>query len=536
MDVSFRVKERDMLDFENKLNQISLYLSGIWNRKRYIMLFMWMICLAGWSIVSFMGNKYETEARVYADTSNALQGLLEGLVVRQNAGEKVQTASRTFLNRKTLEDIAKSSDLYLKYPTPEEYEEMIKRLRDDIQITGSSKYNLYDISYQHTDPKMAYKIVELTLKKFVDANESISRTDSTVAITFLDEQIEDYKQRLKKSETELANFRKENKDHLPGQGNGYYASVHRLKENIEKLQLEIDSKASEIKGLKERFLPSSKDLKSQVAGSITTSYDERVERMRNSLEDLKIRYTDRHPDIQELSRRLQDMVALQNKERDIILRSASNGAMTVSGEGENLTLQQFSFKISELEAERDVLVTRQNTMKERLDELDSKLDLIPNIEAQLVELQRNYTNDQNYYQQLIKRRDSAEISKSVDEKTDDVKFKILDEPREATKPVGPPRIIFYIAVFILSVGVGVFAAFISAQLNSVVLGTLHLQKLVGENNVIGSVPHINKKKLARHGYFKNIVFFTSCSVLFIALCGLVAHEILFRQSPLMWVL
>lgn len=524
-----------MLELENKINQFQLYMSGIWGRKRYIMLSMWMFCLVLWGAVSLMGNKYETEARIYADTTNALQGLLDGLVVRQDAGEKVMTASRTFLSRSTLEDIAKTSDLYLKYPTPEEYEEMLKALREDIQITGSSKYNIYDISYQHSDPKMAFKIVELTLKKFVDANESITRSDSTVAINFLDNQIEEYKQRLKRSENELAEFRKSNKDHLPGQGNGYYASVHRLKESIEKINLEIEGKSSEIKGLKERFIPDSQKLKSQVASSIKTSYDERIERMRTSLEDLRIRYTSQHPDIKELSRRLQDMLDLQKREREEILLSASNGAMTISGDGDNLTLQQFSYKISELEAQKDVLESRKKTLEERLHELDSKLDLIPKIEAELVELQRNYNNDQSYYQQLIKRRDSAEISKSVDEKTDDVKFKILDEPRQATKPIGPPRIIMFVLVFLASIVVGVFAAFVSAQLNSVISGKLHLQKLVGEGNVIGVVPHIDKKRIARVRRLKNGVFFISTFILLCGLCGLIAHEIIFKQSLIMWI-
>ena len=104
---------------------------------------------------------------------------------------------------------------------------------------------------------------------------------------------------------------------------------------------------------------------------------------------------------------------------------------------------------------------------------------IPKIEAQLVELQRNYTNDQSYYQQLIKRRDSAEISKNADEKTDDVKFRILDEPREATIPVGPPRSIFYVVILFIGLSIGVLSAFANVQLKNIISSRFHFRGVSG---------------------------------------------------------
>ena len=137
-----------MLDFERKFTSIQLYIGGVWKKKQYVMLIAWLICLLGWSLVSLIDNRYETRAKVYADTTSTLKPLLQGLIVDGDSRLEVQTASRTFLSRDVLEDIAKSSDLYLNHPTPEEYEVMLKELKEDIKITGTTKYNIYDIQYQ----------------------------------------------------------------------------------------------------------------------------------------------------------------------------------------------------------------------------------------------------------------------------------------------------------------------------------------------------------------------------------------------------
>ena len=218
---------------------------------------------------------------------------------------------------------------------------------------------------------MALKIVELTLKKFVDANASRTRKDSVVATNFLDNQIEEFKQRLERSENELANFRRKNKDYLPGQGSGYYSSVSMLRDEIEKLELLLAEKTSEINGLKSRFLPGS----NKFSESVKTRFDERLETMRGSLEELRIRYTEKHPDITELNRRIKAMEKIQQKERKDILARASKGTMASSSDGENLVLQQFSLKLSELESQRDVLKTRRLSLNKKLNELDEKLDL-----------------------------------------------------------------------------------------------------------------------------------------------------------------
>ncbi len=523
-----------MQDLEKKLALLKVYLYGVWSRKRYIMLFSWLLSIALWATISTIPNKYETKARIYADTTSILRPLLHGIAVQEDSKLEVHTVSRTLKHREMLEYIAQNSDLHLSATTPEEYEKLLDSLKDGISITGSASSGIYDIIYQHPDPKMALKVVQLTLKKFVDANAGRTRDDAQNATDFLDQQIEEYLVRLTKSEQQLADFKRENQDNLPAQGNNYYSSLSQTQQLIDELNQAISEKEAAINSLKQQFIPTT-DGKPSVNVSVSTEYDQRLSQLNDALERLRIRYTDKHPNIIELKNSIAFLERKQAVARGDILTRASQGAITSSRVGENEVLQGFALKISELTSEREVLVTRRDRATVDLLELQSKLDLIPNIETRLTELNRNYQNDSVYYQKLLSRRDSAEISRSADENTQDVKFKILDQPREASTPIGPPRILMYIGAFLVSIGLGVFVALVSSQMNSTISGGFHLQQLIGKSEIAGYVPHVDGKSIRRKKRVKSVVFITSFMLLSAVLVALVGHEVVYGQSPIIWL-
>lgn len=525
-----------MQDLGHKLVNLKIYWNGIWARKRYILVIMWLVCLTGWSLISLMPNQYETKAKVYADTRSILRPLLSGLAVQEDTEQEVQVTSRTLLSRDILESIARGTDLHLQYPDPADYENMLQKLKEQIEITGSVKNNVYDIRYQHTDPKMAMRVVELTLRKFVDASAGRSRDDSASATNFLDTQISVYRERLEKSDAELAKFKRENQNYLPGTGSGYYTNLSQLNKELEALSQQINEKNAELNGFRNRFVPTgTTDGVAVALPSVNTEFDKLLSDMRSALEQLQINYTDKHPNIIELKNRISVIEKMQASSRTELIAQASQGAMTPAPDGENQALQQFAFKISELESQRDVLMTRKSSMEEKLAELHKKLDLIPSIEAKLIDLQRNYDNDNRYYQELVKRRDSAEISKNADANTQDVKFKVLDEPRVATKPVGPPRILLHVMTFIAGLSLGVLAAFMASRINATVSGAIHLQTMIGRAKIIGIIPHLNNQAANRTQRIKVLVFMASMFVLMSMLAVLVGHEIVYGESPIKWL-
>ena len=514
---------------------LKIYLSGIWQRKRYVMASMWTICALGWLAGSTMPNQYETKARVYADTTSILKPLLNNLAVQSDTDNEIQTISRTLLTREALEDIMRQTDMHLEYSTPELYEAKLANLKDEIEISGSTRTNLYEITYQSADPKLAKKVVELTMQKFVDKSAGRSRQDSGVATNFLQEQLEKYEAKLKESERGLAEFKRDNQTTLPN-GSSYYSTVVDTQGKIADLDVLIAEKTAEIDGRRGRFLPNGGG--EAVQNIVSTSYDSRLNEMQNVLDQMRVKYTDKHPSIIQLKENIEGIKTLRLKEQNDIIKRASQGALAFSNDNnknESTAVQDFAMIMNQLESERDALLARREKMVEKYEHLNNEMSNMPEIEARLAGLHRDYNTNKKIYETFLNRRESAIISTEADEKTQQVKFKVIEPPREAISPVGPPRIILYLMIFIFSTVIGLVLAFLSSQTTARITGYTHLAKIVDASNIIGRLEHANSKKMKRVLWLKTFTFMLSAGLLMAIFAGLIIHEGIFGHSPMMWL-
>jgi polysaccharide chain length determinant protein (PEP-CTERM system associated) len=528
-----------MQDIFAKITLLRIYLSGIWHRKRYIMLTMWIGCLLGWLAVSIMPNLYESSAKVYADTRSLLKPLLKGLAVQKDPDEEIRIIAKTLLSRQNLEDIVRDADLALGSSTDEEYEVLLNNLKADIALKMAGQKNLYSITYNHKDPKTAQKVVEITMDKFVSATMGQSKIDSESAENFLADQIELYKVKLEAVENELAEFKRKNQALLPGRDANYYQKTTQLGAEIENIDLLLRERQAQLDILRSRFLPdSTQDVDGQrlSSHSVQTPYDERLNSLKTRLDQIRIRYTDQHPDVVELQQIIKSMQVLKNKAHDKILNQVSLGAMTAGQGQEGNALQEFALKISDLESDIEALKIRRLNYAEKLASLSEKLELIPDIEAQLTSLNRDYRTTKSSYEELLKRQGSAELSRSADESNGDVNFKVLEAPRVPLTPNGPKRIVFYTVILFFSGLLGVGFAFISSQLSSVVSSPAHLKLLVGEQgSMLGQIEHSDIASIKSRLRFKSIIFVTTTTLLLLGFSALVGHEIVFGHSPIMWI-
>lgn len=526
-----------MQDLQAKIDLLRIYLAGIWHNKRYIMITMWVICLSGFSVVATMPNKYESTTKIFADTKSILKPLLQGLTVQGDTDQEIQVIARTLLSRPNLEDIARQTDLDIDNPTEQQYDAMLDRLKNNIKVTGSTRENMYEIAYTSTDPAMAKKVVSVTMQIFVDSMVGQNKIESDGATVFLQQQVDEYEDKLKEAERTLSLFKQENQDRLPSNNASYYQRVSQINDEIETINLSIAERQAALYEAKKRLKPSNSDSVeiNEPEQVVSTKFDDRIEQLETQLDSLRVKYTDKHPNIIELKDLISTLKKSQEKAQDEIISQASRGAIT-SGLGEkNAAIQSFSLNISSLSSEIIVLETRKGKLNDKLQDLKNKLNLIPSIEAKLVDLNRDYNSTNKTYQELLSRLQSAELSRKTEENTSEVKFRVLEPPREPTQPNGPPRVIFYTAVMFLSLIAGSVLAFLVSQLSTVVSSPLHLKLLISPEQFLGQVEHLEGNKRRRRLHLKSLIFFLTTGLLLAVYLGFVMHDIYYGQSPLMWL-
>src|SRR5262249_44264618 len=93
---------------------------------------------------------------------------------------------------------------------------------------------------------------------------------------------------------------------------------------------------------------------------------------------------------------------------------------------------------------------------------------------------------------LLQRLESARLSESAENSTEQVRFRVIEPPTEPLIPIGPKRALLMTAVLFAALGVGIVIAFFINQLKPVFLSRGMLANITGLP-VLGSISFVAPK-------------------------------------------
>lgn len=463
--------------------QLVRHARGLWRFRWYLMITAWLVCIVGWSMVMRMPDQYQASATVHVDTQTVLRPLLQGLAVNTNSSQRVKLMTRTLLSRPNLEKLSRMTDLDLHADTPEAMESLLDSLSGRIELNTTQKENLYTISFRDSDRNLAKRIVQSLLTIFVESSLGETRKDTDTAQQFLEQQIKQYEAKLNEAEQRLANFKRENVGMMPGEGPDYYSRLQSALNDLDTAKLQL----REIQNRRKSILQQLQDLEDEDMSLLpysdtgaTTATDARIQSLQTQLDELLLRFTDKHPDVIEL-RRLIDNLKEQRKQE----AAASAGVAQQS----NPLNRQLQMMLAETESQQASIKVRVNEYEQRVEKLKELVDTVPKVEAELKKLNRDYAVHKENYETLLSRREQANISEQVEISADDVKFRVVEPPRVPLSPSGPPRMLYMSAVLLGGLAVGSVVAFVMYQIRPTFDDAKTLKEITGLP-VFGSVSMI----------------------------------------------
>ena len=161
-------------------------------------------------------------------------------------------------------------------------------------------------------------------------------------------------------------------------------------------------------------------------------------------------------------------------------------------------LQQLNIALVESQAKVASMRARVEEYTRRYNNLKSLSNSVPEVEASLAQLNRDYLVNKTNYDELLKRRESAKISGKLGSASKLMTFKIIDPPTVPETPVGPDRGKFYSIVFFLALAAGIGIAFTLNQLRPSFHSQGRLREVTGMP-VLGTVPMIwTSKEKSNH--------------------------------------
>jgi polysaccharide chain length determinant protein (PEP-CTERM system associated) len=445
-----------------------------WRRRWWGVAAAWVICIAGWVGVSTLPNQFESNARVYIDADAFLTPLLKGIAVESSLEDELDLLQHMLLSRPNLERIISKTDLQLEAATPTDTERLVERLGERIKVVAQTR-NIFSITYRNQKPQLASDVVQAVLASFIENKAGDNRDEIDRATVFLDSQIGNYERQLRDAEARRAAFKKKYVDLLPGD-----SGVNRLEMARTQLKL-LTGQLADAKA--RRILIANQLANTQASfgagGGPANDPQASLREAEAKLRELKQVYTDQYPEVITQQRLVDSLRTTPPKQATIV---DSNGHEHSES---NPVFEQFKLQVVETDAQIESVQRQIADATAEVDRLESIAKGVPELEAQYINLNRDYDVVRKNYDELVARREGMRISDAAQKKASNIKLVIIDPPTVPRLPVAPNRILLSFGVLLagLGAGAGVVGAMIAFDQSFHTLTDLRAMGLP----VIGSV-------------------------------------------------
>ena len=493
---------------EELISQLLSHLKGMWKYRWYGVAVIWLVAVAGWLKVYTLPDNYESSARIYVDTQNILQPLMAGMAVTPNIEQQVSIMSRTLISRPNVERVMRMVDLDIKAKTVKDREQLISDLMNDIKIMSTGQDNLYTISYGNDDPKIAKGVVQSLLTIFVEGGLSDKQQDTTSALRFIDDQIKDYQAKLVAAESALKEFKQKNMGLMPGQGGDYLTQLSAAADQLNQAKLELREAEQSRDALKQQVADNEPglDVNDAPVTEPNPEIDNRIQELNKTLDGLRLRYTEQHPDVITTKHLI---AALEERKKNEAKLNKHSGD---PGKNYSPMLQQLNVAQAEAEARTAAMRARVEEYSARYSHLKSMSNAVPEVEAALAQLNRDYQVNKENYEKLVERREAAKMSGEMNTSSELVTFKVIDPPTTPQFPTGPNLARLFSLVLLGALASGIGIAFVINQIRPTFHDQNSLRELTGRP-ILGSVAMIwTDQEIIKH---KRGIYAISFSLLFL---------------------
>ena len=497
------------------------YLHGLWRFRWSALLVAWLTAVAGWLVVYSLPDEYTSKAAIHIDTSSIMKPLLKGLVVDTNPAQEFGLMTRILLSRENLLTVIRETDMDHGVADTAGLENLVAQLASNIQLrnVGGMRggISIYEISYTSGDAEQAFKVVFNLLNTLIEGTLNSGQMDTAMAEEFLDEQIKDYENRLEQGEQRLAEFKKKNAGYMPNEQGGYY-------DRLRGLQGAIDNTNSALRQAKQRY----SDLRQQLSGETpmigssgyTKATAAKLRSYQEKLNDMLTQYTEEHPDVKALRARIEELQRGINTEEEPSGDIANDTDLTLNPVYQDLKAQESRARI-----DVSTLQVQLSEQRQKLADLQKSVDIIPQVEADLNKLNRDYNVTKARYTALVERRESARLAQKVEKNNSEIIFQVVDAPVVPLFPSGPNRPLLLSGVFVLALFAGMGWSIFRFLLYPTFVDFKQLQKMI-DLPVLGtiSLQMTPEKRRQRR------VELTSFLLVVVLMFGLFGGVVVFQQQ------
>ncbi|WP_395793395.1 XrtA system polysaccharide chain length determinant [Aquimonas sp.] len=388
-----------------------------------------LIALTFLGVGIVMPRKYQSVSTILAGEANIIAPLMEGAAVPTGVTDRARIAREVIFTRNIMGQILDAGGWSATVTEPLARERMIEEIKQRTRI-DSPGANLIRISYTDDVPERAFQVATRYADLFMSQSLEAKERESREAFEFIAARVEEYHQKLTDAEQRLKEFRSANLDARPG-------SDVDVRTRIAEVRSQIETARTNLSELQMRETA----LTGQISGEVeiadvrsrSSQFRARLGELQAQLDTLRLDYTDSYPDVVRVRHQMEDLQAALQREESA---EASGARSDDSAAAVNPLYQQLRSDLARVRGDMAALRARITENEALLNEELDRGRRVADSEASLAELTRDYEVNRDIYQDLLRRRENARVSMSLDAERRGLTFRIQESAALPLQPTG----------------------------------------------------------------------------------------------------
>lgn len=433
-----------------------LEMAGAVVRRRWLILLPFAIGLAAAPLLARLApERFRSEALLLVIPQQVPNDYVTPTMT-QSIEQRLPAITDQILSRSRLEQIIRQMDLYKSEQSREVMEDIIQRMRKDVTTSAAGKdVNSFRVTYVSDSPEKARQVTERLASLYIEQNLTDRENQANSTSQFLTTQLDEAKQRLIEQEKKLEEYRKSHAGQLPSQLQGNLQAIQTASLQLQSIN-ESTNRAQERRLLIERQIADAQVVQLPTpppapAENVAPSTEQQLELARARLNFILQRYTPEHPEVVSLQRTIADLSTKLEGETPGAATEDQKKSVTPAESEQQKKVLDLQAELSVIDYQMSANRTEAARLQTVISEYQSKVDIVPTRESELVELTRDYGTMQAAYTNLLVKREDSMLAGNLERRQIGEQFKLLDT---ASMPERPYNQFQRFAVLASGAGVG----------------------------------------------------------------------------------
>jgi polysaccharide chain length determinant protein (PEP-CTERM system associated) len=491
----------------------------ILRRRKWVILYSVLLIHIGAMVYCILApDLYQSTMKLLVIPPTVSEGKVQ-TTVDIGTMDRLKMLEQDILSRARLIGVINELGLFKEESKEISSDALVNRMRKRIEIDTKGK-NTFILKFQHKNPEVAMRVTSRLGTFFVE--ENIRSRESTAQETskFLADEVQETRKRLEAQEEKLKQYKLQFGGELPQQEQANLMRLQRLQDQIKNnsdamarladrkvfLEAQVSSIERNLQGLDNQDPWGSTGSVGQTSPRNLLA---ELAMRRKNLDELSKKYTPLYPavvqarwEVEQLEAKIAALRQAAKKAKEDISKGTAKPSTSLSTpdldrtNGDTEEMRRLRGQIASIDLEVVALKRESAKATRTIDQIQQKVERLPQREQELISLSRDYDNIKKSYEELLKKQLDSQVSQKLEEKQKGEQFQVLEPASLPTRPFKPDRPMVLGLALLASIVVGVGGVFGLEMLDSTLRGSREFKNFF-DMPILACLPVIQDDRLKR---------------------------------------